>query len=155
MVSKSGRSLYDLLISYSKQKHSCIPACAKTQTISLANQFPVPWPPLNETTLAPLFQLWVISGLCIVRCTSRMIFDGIGLFILIHKFDGNLKDAIVGWCTRGTFISGSTLTYDFSIESPKLFLKYRSVYLLLVPAKPILKCNSVFFLDKSLNILVL
>lgn len=153
MVSKSGRSLYDLLISYSKQKHSCIPACAKTQTISLANQFPVPWPPLTET--APLFQLWVISGLCIVRCTSRMIFDGIGLFILIHKFDGNLKDAIVGWCTRGNFISGSILTYDFSIESPKLFLKYRSVYVLLVPAKPILKCNSVFFLDKSLNILVL
>lgn len=30
-----------------------------------------------------------------------MIFDGIGLFILIHKFDGNLKDTIVGWCTRG------------------------------------------------------
>lgn len=84
-----------------------------------------------------------------------MIFDGIGLFILIHKFDGNLKDAIVGWCTRGNFISGSILTYDFSIESPKLFLKYRSVYVLLVPAKPILKCNSVFFLDKSLNILVL
>ena len=153
MVSKSGRSLYDLLISYLKQKHSCIPACAKTQTISLANQFPVPWPPLTET--APLFQLWVISGLCIVRCTSRMIFDGIGLFILIHKFDGNLKDAIVGWCTRGNFISGSILTYDCSIESPKLFLKYRSVYVLLVPAKPILKCNSVFFLDKSLNILVL
>ena len=56
-----------------------------------------------------------------------MIFDGIGLFILIHKFDGNLKDAVVGWFTRGNFISGSILTYDFSIESPKLFLKYRSV----------------------------
>lgn len=146
MVSKSGRSLYDLLISYSKQKHSCIPACAKTQTISLANQFPVPWPPLTETTLAPLFQLWVISGLCIVRRTSRMIFDGIGLFILIHKFDGNLKDAIVGWCTRGNFISGSILTYDFSIESPKLCLKYRSVYVLQVPAKPILNVIMFFFL---------
>lgn len=117
-VSKSGRSLYDLLISYSIQKHSCIPACAKTQTISFANQFPVPWPPLTETTLAPLFQLWVISGLCIVRCTSRMILDGIGLFIWIHKFDSNLKDAIVGWFTRGNFISGSILAYDFSIESP-------------------------------------
>lgn len=56
-----------------------------------------------------------------------MIFDGIRLFILIHKFDGNLKDAVGGWLTRGNFISGSILAYDFSIESPKLFLKYRSV----------------------------
>ena len=69
----------------------------------------------------------MISGLCIVRCTSRIIFDCIGFFILIHKFGGNLKDAVVGWFTRGHFISGRILAYDFSIESPKLFLKYRSV----------------------------
>ena len=118
----------------------------KNTAASLANKFPVPCPPLTETTLAQLFQLWVISGLRIVRCKSRMIFDGIGLFILIHKFDGNLKDTIVGWCTRGNFISGSILTYDFSIESPKLFLKYRSVYVLLVPAKPILNVILFFFL---------
>ena len=47
-----------------------------------------------------------------------MILDDIGLFIWIHRFDGNLKDAIVGWFTRGNFISGSILAYDFSIESP-------------------------------------
>lgn len=53
-----------------------------------------------------------------------MIFDCIGLFILIHKFDGGLKDSIFGWFTHGNFISGSNLAYDFSI---KLFLKHRSV----------------------------
>ena len=53
-----------------------------------------------------------------------MIFDCMGLFILIHKLDGSLKDSIVGLFTHGNFISGSILTYDFSI---KLFLKYRSV----------------------------
>lgn len=75
-----------------------------------------------------------------------MILDDIGLFIWIHRFDGNLKDAIVGWFTRGNFISGSILAYDFSIESPIPFS--------LVPAKPIL--NVIFFiLGKSLNILVL
>ena len=51
-----------------------------------------------------------------------MILDGIGLFIWIHKFDSNLKDAIVGWFTRGNFISGSILAYDFSIK-----VQYRSV----------------------------
>ena len=69
-----------------------------------------------------------------------MIFDGIGLLILVHKFDGNLKDAIVGWFTRGNFISGSILAYDFSTNC---FWNTVQFSVLQVPAKPIL--NVIFF----------
>ena len=43
-----------------------------------------------------------------------MTFDCIELFILIHKFYGNLKDAMVG-VHEENFISGSILTYDYCI----------------------------------------